>query len=129
MRDRPERHPTGADDERRCDMTRTRTVRIMVIQQTAAIDVDGRFRPRGTLVGGRLRTKTILRQRFPQPERARPAPPGAGAGLIDLGWTKLACQAVFGISFYDLLTSRAAVHRRTGEPLTARRQSPLNRRA
>ena len=129
MPDRRERHPTGADDERRCRITRTRTVRIVVIKQTGAIDVDGRVRPRGTPDAGHLRTKIGLRQRFPQPEPARPGPPETGAGPIGLGWTKLACQAVFGISFYDLLTSRAAVHRRTGESLTARRQSPLNRRA
>jgi len=85
-------------------------------QQTAVESVGGAVRRGDRPASADVDTKGRCRRRIPQVPPTGPA--------VKLAWTKLACQAVFVISFYDLLTPqknrRSATH--GGIPDGARRR-------
>ena len=85
-------------------------------QQTAVESVRGAVRRGDRPASADVDTKGRCRRRIPQVPPTGPA--------VKLAWTKLACQAVFVISFYDLLTPqknrRSATH--GGIPDGARRR-------
>ncbi|GAA2789076.1 hypothetical protein GCM10010533_29160 [Mycolicibacterium pallens] len=96
--------PPGGNDEYRCELCPIPWAGNLRPQQTTAEAVNGAARPCPGVQTGDQLPKASLGQRIPQAEAPIDGGFSRGRRATELAYTKLACQAGFGISFYDLLT-------------------------